>query len=144
MKYGNSTHGSLAELIEARKFNFMNPDITDKRFPTPDRLWNDYKGFCFGEKVSSEEAVKRMQAEGYESANSHELVLWDGWNGKDTVVALGSVTKVCGFRFVLGLNRDGSERDINLYCWGFGWNADYRFLAVRPSASLGTGKSSGS
>lgn len=125
----------LSDLIKARKFDWVNPDITDKQFPTPDRPWNDYKLFPpFEESVSSEEAVKRMQAEGYEPANSHELLLWDGWNEQDTVVALGSVAEVGGRRGVLYLNRNGSKRDLRLSWWGYDWLARYRFLAVRKSS----------
>ncbi|MBI1755181.1 hypothetical protein HYR65_02770 [Candidatus Azambacteria bacterium] len=129
-----SARASLSELIKARNFDWVNPDITDNRFPAPDRLWNDYKEFPFEERVSSKEAVKRMRAEGYEPANSHELLLWDGWNGKDTVVALGSFAKVHGFRSVLYLLRYGSRRDLDLGWWDHDWHAHCRFLAVRKSS----------
>lgn len=122
---------SLSELIKARRFDSTDNCITDKRFPTPDRLWNDYKEFHFGENISSEKAVKQMRAEGYDPANSHELLLWNGWNGENFVIALGSVAQVSGSRRVLCLYRDGSGRSLGLRWWGGGWYAYDRFLAVR-------------
>ncbi|MBI3685529.1 hypothetical protein HY250_03950 [Candidatus Azambacteria bacterium] len=134
VKAAKSAFTKLSELIKARNFDWVNPDITDERFPIPDRLWNDYKEFPFGENVSSEEAVKRMQAEGYEAANSHEFLLWDGWDGKSLVVALGSIARVGGHRHVLDLRRSGSKRSLSLRWLGSVWRASYRFLAVRKSS----------
>ena len=131
MKHEDSAHPPLAELIKEQGFRWVSPDITNKRFPAPDRLWDDYRRFRFGKKVSSEEAVKRMKEQGYEPANSHELVLWEGWNEKDAAVALGSVTKVGGYRSVLYLDRNGSKRDLYLSWWDDNWNASCHFLAVR-------------
>ncbi|MEK7494218.1 MAG: hypothetical protein AAB630_03630 [Patescibacteria group bacterium] len=126
---------SLSELIKARHFDGVNPDITDKRFPAPDRLWNNYKEFHFGEEILSEEVVKRMQAEGYEPANSRELLLWDEWNNESTVVALGSVAKVDGTRIALYLCRGVfKRRSLCLGWWDGGWPAGCRFLAVRKRA----------
>lgn len=123
----------LSSLIKKRKFDWVNPDITDERFPIPDRLWNDYKLFHFGERVSSEEAVERMQKQGYEPANSHELLQWNDWNEEDfVVVALGSVAGVYGYRYVLCLHRCGLEYPLLLlYRWDDVWLDYYRFLAVR-------------
>lgn len=125
----------LRELIKVRVFSWVNHDITDERFPTPNRLWNSYKEFHFGENISSEEAIRRMQAEGYEPANSHELLCWDGWNGKDAVIALGSITKVTGNRhaLVLFLSGGGSRggQYLSLAWWGSRWRVHYRFLGVR-------------
>lgn len=135
MKHGNFTHGSLTELIKARHFDWVNPDVTDKRFPTPNRLWNDYEEFHFGENVSSEGVVKQIQAKGYEPANSHELLLWDRWNGKDAVVALGSVGRVGGNRFVLLLHASGSRWHLFLRWLVGDLPASYCFLAVRKSGS---------
>ena len=131
MKYGNFAHVPLIELIKARKFDRVSPDITDKRFPIPGRLWNDYKVFHFGEGVSSKEIVKRIQAGGYEPANSHELLLWEGWNGEDIVVALGSVAKIRGYRSVLYLDTKGLKWNLYFSWWGGIWDISCHFLAVR-------------
>lgn len=130
MKHGSSAHIPIEKLIKARHFDHVNHDITNKRFPMPKRLRNNYKKFSFDKDVSSEEAVKRMRAEGYEPANSHELLLWKGWNGEDTVVALGSVGKIGNNRFVLLLHRSGIRWHLFLRPLVGDLSAKYCFLAV--------------
>jgi hypothetical protein len=51
------------------------------------------------------------------------------WFGR--LLAQGSVAKVNFDRNVLNLNRDGSNRNLNLNNWDGDWNDNYRFLAVR-------------
>lgn len=130
MKYGNFIRTPLAELIGARHFDRINPDITNERFPIPNRMWNNYKEIFFEEDIPSKEAVERIQAEGYEPANSHELLLWKGWNGKDAVVALGSVAKVGNNRFVLLLHGSGIRRHLFVRRLVGDLSAGYSFLAV--------------
>lgn len=133
MTQRNLTLIHLTELIRTQELDQVSPEITDERFPTPDRLWNDYKKFRFEQHVLSEEAVKRMQAEGYEPANSHELLLWDEWNEEDSVVALGSFMEINGNRPVLYLYKDGWRRNL-CFTWSDGvWNTSCHFLAVRRS-----------
>src|SRR3989338_2331431 len=127
-----STPIPLSDLIKSR-FDWVNNAITNERFPAPDRLWNDYREFYFGD-ISSKEAVKRMKVKGYEPANSHDLLVWNGWDGENFVVALGSVAEVRGNRCVLCLGRYGLERSLNLSQWVNGWSAICRFLAVRKSS----------
>ena len=127
----------LSELVVARKFDRVNTNITDKLFPIPDRLWNDYREFHFGENIPSREAVGRMQEQGYEPANSHELLLWEEWNGKDAVVALGSFVRVDGNRPVLYLYRNWLvERSLYLSWWDGIWNTSCHFLAVRNPSGV--------
>ena len=82
---------SIEKLIGMRKLDWVGNGITDKRFPTPARIKTNCKAFNFGIENSSAEAIAQMRMEGYEQANSHELLLWDEWNEKTAVVALGSV-----------------------------------------------------
>lgn len=51
--------------------------------------------------------------------------------GTDDVCTLGSVASIDGNRHVPYLNRNGSERNLNLNWWDNRWNANYRFAAVR-------------
>lgn len=120
----------LTELIKAREFDLVSPGITDERFPAPNRLWNNYRWFHFGEGISSEEVVKRMQAEGYEPANSHELLSWDEWNEESIVIALGSSVRVNGNKPLLYLCRNGWARCLYLTGWYGIWNTHCHFLAV--------------
>lgn len=137
VNHENSTFIPLTDLIKARKFDRVSHDITDEQFPTPDRLWNDYKEFHFGEIISSDGAVEQIQQEGYEPANSHELLLWDGWNGKDVVIALGSVADIHGNRPVLYLYKNWHLRR-NLYVgwWNGVWSTSCHFLGVRKPSDI--------
>lgn len=130
------TRTPLKMLIDVLQFRWVSLDITNNRFPSSSRLWNDYKVFRFRKDISSSKAVKQMQSEGYEPANSHELVLWEGHNDKDAVVALGSVTHIGGHRSVLYLDKDGVTKDLYLIWWDNRWNPFNRFLAVRKPQVL--------
>ena len=124
----------LSSLIETRKLDWVNSDIKDGLFETPKEISSGYKLYHFNKYISSEDAIKEMEKEGYRPANAWELLLWKDWNDKDWVVALGSVGKVGGDRFVPYLGKGGSKRDLYLHCWFGDWNARFRFLGVRNSA----------
>lgn len=122
---------SLSSLIKAKNFEVVNPDITDNRFPAPNRLWNDYEEFPREANLSW--VVRRMQADGYEPANSHEFLLWEGWAGKH-VVALDSIAMVNGCPSVLELFNYNVLRSLSLISWNDILDTDCWFLGVRPSA----------
>jgi hypothetical protein len=128
---------SLKNLIKSKKFDWVNPNITESVFPLQEVRGTDYKLFQFDKSVSSESAVKEMEKEGYIPANLHELLLWTEWNNRDFVVALGSVGEVNGGRRVPFLRKGGSERRLGLGWWDGGWVSVFRFLAVR-NLSLNT------
>lgn len=119
-------------LIEARKFDHVNPVITTARFPIPERLHSDYKLFPVRKDIYSQGAIEKMDAKGYMPANAHELLLWHEWNGKDAVVALGSVMGVNGDRRVLIFAEISSKRCLELELWSRKWKTGYyHFLGVR-------------
>lgn len=120
----------LSKLISSCKFDYSNPNIVDGFFEQPKEISNDYKLFHFDRYISSEDAIKEMQKEGYRPANVWELLKYN-WNNKNWVVALGSVAEVRGVRDVPSLFRDVSERHLHLFDWYGDWGADDRFLAVR-------------
>lgn len=121
---------TLKQLIKKNKFDWVHPDINEKNFPLEDISSNPTKLFHFNRPITSEEAIKEMAKEGYRPANAYELLAWDGWNGQDWVVALGSFAKIGGNRYVLYLNGDGSERSLGLGWLDGGWDDFYRFLAI--------------
>lgn len=125
----------LNKLIEDSKFDYVNSNIKDGFFSTPDDIWDDYKLYHFDRYISSENAIKEMNKDGYIPANAWELLLWKDWNEKDWVVALGSVGKVGGGRGVPCLGEGGSLRGLDLGWWDLGWDPGYRFLAVRNLSS---------
>lgn len=125
----------LSKLIKEKKFDWVNSNITDDLFPVPEKISNKYKLFHFDRYISSENAIKEMEKENYVPANIYELLNWKGWNDKDWVIALGSVGDFDGRRGVPYLNGGGSRRLLNLRWFDLGWDANYRFLAVRNSES---------
>lgn len=125
----------LASLIKKRKFDWVNSSITEEAFPPQEVRSSDYKLFHFDRFISSDDVISQMQEEGYEPANLYELLSWDEWNGEDWVVALGSVAKVNGSRYVPCLNRGGAGRDLYLDIRDVGWNGFFRFLGVRTSGT---------
>lgn len=127
---------SLKKLIEAKKFSWVNSNITEANFPPQKIRSTDYNLYHFDRYISSEEVIKEMEKDGYAPANIYELLEWEGWNDKDWVVALASVCRVSGDRRVPCLSRFDSERDLSLVYWDDGWDGFCRFLAVRNS-SLG-------
>lgn len=134
-----TTTQSLDSLIRSLKFNWVNSDLTEERFPLTPVRSSEYKLYHFDRHISSEDAISEMEKDGYIPASIHELLLWKDWNDKDFVVALGSVGEVHGYRSVPYLDGDGSERGLSLCWWGYGWDSRYRFLAVvrnSPSDTL--------
>ncbi len=132
----------ITELIKKHNFDYINPDITDEMFPEPKEIGKDYSLFHFNRYISSDDAVKEMEKEGYRPATAHELLLWEGWNGKDWVVALGSSAKVHGGQLVPVLSVDHVGRGLVLRSRDDDWSAYYRFLRVRnmsfETQTLGT------
>lgn len=124
---------TLADMIFAGKFDSVNSNITEEHFPS-ERIRGKVKIFHFDRFISSENAVKEMEKEGYVPANIYELLQYaeKDWNGKDVVVALGSVWRDrIHDRDVAYLWGDSGGRDLSLYWFGIDWNAHSRFAAVR-------------
>lgn len=125
---------TLKQLIEEKKFDYVSSDITEEKFPIVDVPKDtEYTLFQFG-RISSKDAIKKMEKEGWRAANISELLSWKDWNNKDCVVALGSVAEVGGGRGVPCLDGDGSERSLILHWFDGGWDSVYRFLAMHTSS----------
>jgi hypothetical protein len=127
----------LSSLIKKQKFDWVNSDITDSLFETPKEISSDYELCHFDRYISSEDAIKEMEKDGYRPANAWELLSWKDWNGTDTtdtVVALGSVGEVVGIRCVPCIDGGGSGRSLYLYWFDDDWFASCRFLRVRNSS----------
>lgn len=128
-----TTTSNLNSLIKKGTFDYVNSDITPKNFPLQPLRSSDYKLFHFDRYISSDDVEKEMRAEGYEPANIFELLSWPLWNGKDLVVALGSVAGVDGDRSVPYLGESDSRRDLGLRWRVCDWYARCRFLGVKVS-----------
>lgn len=113
-----------------KDFSYVNPSI-EENFKFEEPRNSEYKVFHFNRYISSEDAVKEIQKNGYLPATLGELLNWADGNREYLVVSLGSVGKVDGDRCVPCLSRYGSRRYLGLNWWDDGWYDDCRFLAVR-------------
>lgn len=133
----------LQSLIKKFKFDWVNSEITDENFPQQDgdELTKEYKLYNFGKSISSEYAIREMEKDGYKPATARNLLKWKGWNGKDWVVALGSVWPgLFGRRYVLVLYSLDSRRRLGLNRFELDWVGPFRFLAVRKYGTSDTRK----
>lgn len=121
--------------------NWVNDDITEKRFPITsedDGEW-EYDLWDPKDSVSSLNAVERMKGDDKENpwlpARTAHLLAFGKINPdaqrKNPIVALGSVARVGGSRGVLCLGKDCSGRNLHLFWWDGGWGDRCRFLRVR-------------
>jgi hypothetical protein len=130
----------LERMIEDGKYDWKNPDITEKNFPS------DAKGTVgltielvhFNKVMESDEIQKKLDKQGLRPATLPELLAFGAKYPEKQrelpIVALGSVWRGWdGYRNVAYLYRYGSGRDLRLGCLGDGWDAYYRFAAVRKS-----------
>lgn len=131
----------LQRLVRAGKYDWVNENITDENFPVPEDfvLGTDPKVFHFNRNISSEEAVKEMDKEGYRPATTWDLLDYGAKNPEEQrkfpIVGLDSVGKVSGYLRVPCLDRVDSERDLSLSWWDGEWDSRCRFLAVRKKVS---------
>lgn len=136
---------TLQRLIAAGKYDGGSSDISDQNFPIPEDfvLGADPKVYHFNRDISSEDAIREMDKDGYVPAMAWDLLDYGAKNPEEQrkypIVGLGSVAKVGGRRRVLCLDEDGSERVLVLRWFDVDWGAHCRFLAVRkvsrPSVS---------
>ena len=130
---------TLKNLLKNLKLNYANSDITEVNFPNTKRLLTDAKIFQFNRTISSEDAIKEMEKEGYKPANLRELLSWGAknWNGQDFVVALGQAWRgPLGGRYVPCLGAWYGERGLGLGYLGLDWDGCCRFLAFKVDSSV--------
>lgn len=113
-----------------KRFGYVNPNI-EKNFTLEPVRNSEYKLFHFDKYISSEDAIKEMEKEGFVPCTLSELLHWGDWNEKDSVVALGSVAGVVGYRNVPELYSGGSGRGLSLHWCDGDWRPLCRFLALR-------------
>lgn len=131
----------LGQMVAAGNYNYSNGDIAEKRFPITADQTGDWEAryFHFDEDIESPKAKRRIEAEDPENPwqvaqIGHLLAHGEKYpdeQRKFPIIALGSVAKVHGLRYVPYRGRSGADRDLNLPWWGYRWGRGYRFLAVR-------------
>ena len=135
---------SLAEMIVAGNYDWVNDNITEKNFSIdPSRFTTENtKVFHFDKSMTTAEVERAIRKEGYEPAGLEHLLAYGAENPdeqrKHPIVALGACwVDPGGSRHVPCLSRYGDKRDLDLN-WDdpeSRWDGVYRFLAVRKSSS---------
>jgi hypothetical protein len=132
---------SLQDRIAAGRYDWVDDDITPKRFPIAGTgvVQFETKVFHFDRGISSKSAVEAIRADGWEPAQIEHLLSYGATYPDEQrqypIIALGSVAEVYGDRNVPYLDRGGAERDLGLMWWVSDWDDDGRFLAVRKLSS---------
>ena len=129
---------SLSKMIKAGNYDWFNDNITAKNFPLKGKGKHELEAilFHFDRDIESEEAIAEMDKQGYRPGRIEELLALGGkypnLQKEFPIVALGSVWRnPDGHRSVPFLHRNGSERNLRLGWFGYGWHANDRFLAFR-------------
>lgn len=128
---------TLDQMIAAGSYDWTNSDITAKRFllSGTGKVAFEPKIFHFDRDISSENAIKEMEKDGFRPAKIEELLAYGAIlpdeQRKHPIIALGSVTGIGGDRHVPYLDSDDSRRCLDLYWWSCEWLGNDRFLGVR-------------
>jgi hypothetical protein len=145
---------SLADMIAAGKYNWMNRDITAANFPVTGKgLSTEQVGtvklkivlFHPNRDIESEDVVKELDQKGLCPATLPELLAYGAryrkTQHKFPILALGSSwVHPLGFRFVPRLQGNSRKRCLQLRGWDMCWHRDCRFAAVPASARATVGR----
>lgn len=131
---------SLAEMIKAGNYDYINDDITSEHFPIKgEGKWEvEIALLHFNSFIASDEAIKK--------ADDPVILLpellalgaqYPELQKQFPIVALGSVWQDRGgHRYVPDLWRDGVERRLYLFLFERDWLPDYRFAVARKRQPL--------
>lgn len=125
------------ERIKCGNYGWHNSDLTEKEFPvTEDQLGDwEWKIFHFDHDISSEDAIRLIQEDGFEPAQIGHILSFGETNPeeqrKHPIIGLGSVAKVGLHRFVPVLWLDVGQRGLSLDWFDDDWYRRCRFLGVR-------------
>ena len=128
---------SLAEMISAGKYDWVNDDITAERFPIKGGMVAEtsFELVHLDRNIESDEAVEELAMHGLRPADLAELIAFGAAFPEEQrqypIVGLGSVAGLGSDRCVVYLDGNDSELNLFLSRWDVIWDAGYRFLAVR-------------
>ena len=129
---------SLAEMVMAGKYDWVNPNIIADNFPVQGKGRQDKECvlFPFGHGISSDEAIRLMAEEGCDPCMIEDLVKFGeeepSLQREFPIVGLGSSWRdEFGHRRVPMLHREEARRSLNLRWFEGDWLARHRFLGVR-------------
>lgn len=128
---------SFEERVARGGYGWRHGDLTEDLFPiTGDRAGDlRLKLFHFNRSLSSEEAIRLIEEDGFEPAKTGDVLVF-GENFPDVqrrhpVIGLGSVADVDLKPSVPALWFDGDRRTLDLIWYDGDWHRNYRFLGVR-------------
>lgn len=131
---------SLTSRIKDGGYDWKNDDITEKRFPLTLAAGPRPLVLAHFNKVMTSPQVEEWATEnGYEVALIDDLLAvgshseYKELQRQFPIIALGSSTVFDGERYVPGLGRNDSKRDLDLGWYGNEWHGYCRFLLVRKS-----------
>lgn len=137
---------TLEQMIAAGNYDWKNDDLTDKRFPIKGEGVQEFEACLIhpNRSISSEDCIQLIKdadkTNPWQPAETEHLLAFGAKypeeQRKFPIIALGSVGKVVGARYVPYLRKGGSERDLDVDWFDGGWSADCRFLAVRKKVSV--------
>jgi hypothetical protein len=128
---------TLMQMIAAGHYDWVNSDITPKRFPAHGhgKLELIAELVHFDRNISSDDAVAELERRGLRPATITELLAFGAAQPKKQrkfpIVALGSVAELGGERDVPYLYGGAASRRLGLHWRSVDWRGDSCFLAVR-------------
>jgi|GEM_PF-1568037 len=144
----------LDQMMAAGHYDWINSDVTSERFAVVGEgiVQFAWKVFHFDCDMLSEKAIGAIRSADvtnpWKPARIEHLLAFGAKHRDEQrrypILALASVARVHGVRYVPCLSRDGcARRHLSLPWWHSGWNRSCRFLATRKlsSAALGRGSS---
>ncbi len=129
---------SLANMVRAGNYDWVNSDITEKHFPVKGegKTEKELHLVHLNRAISSDDAVRELDKMGYAPAKIEDLLAlgasYPELQRQFPIVALGSVwRRLLGHRHVPCLWSYTAERYLRLHWLEGDWREDHRFLAVR-------------
>lgn len=126
---------SLARMIKAGAYDWVNDDITEKRFPVKGEgsVERTLTLHHYARTMDSDAVVKDLDFIGKEAVPIEDLLAFGAQfpdeQRKYPIIALGSSARVHGGRRVPYLDGGGTKRYLYLHWCDSGWLEDCRFLA---------------
>jgi len=128
---------SLAAMIRAGQYDWVNSDITSDHFPIKDEegTKDALELVHFERYIESDDVLRELDRRGLRSATIEELLAFGAkypeLQRQFPIVALGSVWRRLDGRFVPCLWSGAGKRYLGLSWFESGWSDRCRFLAVR-------------
>lgn len=128
---------SLAEMISAGKYDWVNKNITQENFPIEGKgkVEKEITLFHFNKLMTSEQVIAEMEKAGYRPAKIEEFLAlgaqYPKLQKKFHIIGLGSLwINPGGVREVPCLHWSAVKHNLNLHWFENSWNEYCRFAAV--------------